>query len=256
MRICDIVLVEERVSPALLSDTSGYGATPNLPSANTVKNQKVQRRVINQPQSATMVYPAQIGQTLLARRKVHENTLTELFDQHARVRQLDQHRYMFSVEGKQFYMTFGEVDGPNAIEVVLSRGQPGLMNTPFDLFNDLRQHAVMVYSTAIAIILKYMRVYHPHVVFIPGFSQDQQHAYLKMASYMIKKQSPDYDMTAQPNGTIAFVMKRLHEEDDSMELSRDEVNRIEHDKMSKPNKAIRNAKPIAMPGNTSTYPAF
>jgi hypothetical protein len=290
MRIVEIIR-EENVSPSLLSSVD---SVPDLPSANRVKDQHVVHRFVNKTPSQApmrsdqwfrrfhdidemMMPPAQgpdqmskppvpnqeMMKTAVPQQPEIDNSLArmpikELFDQKAPVRQVSQAMYQFQVDGKPFAVEFAPAS-PGSVEVVLSRqGLPPGEN-PFDTLHDMGTRSIVVYSTFVAICAKYLKVYHPSVMFWYGFNEDQQRLYDRLSGYLAK-QAPEY--VVQKQGiTIGFVRRDLVQQQgqpmaEEFDLSREQVNRIEHDKMSRPNRRIRMAKAVAMPGNTSAYPAL
>lgn len=200
--------------------------------------------------------------------------LKELFDVKAPVRQINQSRYVFTVDGKQFQVDFDPASTPGAVECSLSRlGDVGYDKTPFDPMNDMGSRAIVVYSTFVAINAKYMKMFKPAVVFWYGFTPEQQRLYDKLSTYL-SRQVPDY--TIQKNGvTIGFVRNQPQQqpqqppqmqqqpaaapqgmqEGDEV-LSRDEVNRIEHDKMARYNPKSRRMTAVAMPGAPTHSPTY
>jgi len=166
------------------------------------------------------------------------------------VKQVNPNTYVFQIDDKVFQIDFSPASTPGAFEVVLARKNVADYKNPFDTLNDFGKSPIVVFSTAIGIIQKWVRINQPEVVFFYGFGPDQQRAYAKMANYMSQR-SDDYVVQHQ-NGTVAFVRRDLVQESGEM---RNLVNRLEHDKMARPNKQIRKMKAVAT-GNTSTYPAF
>lgn len=171
--------------------------------------------------------------------------LYELFDVKAPVRQVSQSHYVFAVDGKQFLVAFDAASTPGSVECSLARqGDVGLDKTPFDPLNDMGSRAIVVYSTFVAVCSKYLKVYKPAVMFWYGFTPEQQRLYDKLSLYLAR-QTPEYRI-AKNGVTIGFVRNDIRESDEV--LSRDEMRRIEHDKMSRRKPDVSKMWAVAMPG--------
>jgi hypothetical protein len=289
MKIADILSIrEENVGAAT---NSSVDTVPDLPSANQRGTMKpIARRFIHprqtqttirspddlpgtrlhemippHPQMNQMVPPAPPEQMSMAAAikptgeiedaaaAVPPKPVMELFDVRAPVKQVNQSTYTFTVDGKPFAMEFEPAETPGSIEAVLSRTNVGYTQNQFDTLNDFGKNPVVVYSTAIAILQKYLKVYRPNVVFFYGFGPEQQRVYAKIANYVIGR-SPDYVVQIKGE-TVAFVRRDLVQEE-ALELNNDEFNRIAQDKAYRRKPDMRKKKFVAMPGNQSTYPAL
>jgi hypothetical protein len=177
-----------------------------------------------------------------------EQILTELFNDPVQVTPAIPEKYnYFKVDGVQFTVAFEPLGGTKNVEVFLHRDDG--QDDPFSSRGDFGQSGLLVYSTFVSVIKKYLKLYQPPALTITGADSHQQQLYTRMARYMLV---PGYKLFIDPKDP-ARTAQIIHED---IAPNQDELKRIEADKKIKRRPKVRDMLFTDMPGNDATYPAF
>lgn len=177
-----------------------------------------------------------------------EQILCELFNDPVQVTPVIPEKYnYFKVDGVQFTVAFTPLEGTKNVEVWLHRDDG--QDDPFSSRGDFGQSGLLVYSTFVSVIKKYLQFYHPPSLTITGADQHQQKLYTRMARYML---IPGYKLFIDPNDP-AQTAQIIHE---GFVPDEDEIKAIRSDKHIKRKPKARDMLFTDMPGNDATYPAL